>query len=146
MQTLKKTFNLNVGYSDHTDGIEVAIAAVALGACIIEKHLTLSKNLPGPDHRASLEPEEFADMVTAIRNIETALGDGKKYPSVSESKNIAIARRSIVAHTKIKKGDIFSADNIIAKRPGTGISPMKWDEVIGRKSRHDFEIDDLIVL
>ena len=146
MQTMHETFHLEVGYSDHTKGIEVPIAAVALGATIIEKHFTLDRNMEGPDHKASLEPDELAAMVSAIRNIEKSLGIGIKEPSSSEKKNIAVARKSIVAKTKIKAGDVFTEENITVKRPGTGISPMKWFEVIGIKAVRDFDEDELITL
>jgi len=146
MQSIHEAFGVAVGYSDHTLGIEVAIAAVAMGATVIEKHLTLDRNLPGPDHQASLEPSELKAMVTAIRNIEIALGDGIKRPSSSELKNKPIARRSLVAATKIRSGECFTESNITAKRPGTGISPMHWDEVLGKIADHEFEPDDLIEL
>lgn len=146
MRTIADTFNVAVGYSDHTAGIEVSIAAVALGACMIEKHLTLDRNLPGPDHKASLEPGPFGDMVSAIRNIEVALGSTVKAPSPSELRNKPIARRSLVASRAIKAGEVFTADNVVAKRPGTGISPMRWDEVIGRAAPRDFESDEFINL
>ena len=144
MITLKNAFGLEVGYSDHTLGIEVDIAAVAMGAKIIEKHFTLDKSLPGPDHKASLEPDELAAMVGAIRNIELALGDGLKCFSKSESENIKIVRKSIVAKCDIKKGEIFSEQNICVKRPGDGINPMRWDEVIGQISQKDYKQDELI--
>ena len=144
MITLKNAFGLEVGYSDHTLGIEVDIAAVAMGAKIIEKHFTLDKSMPGPDHKASLEPGELAAMVEAIRNIELALGDGLKHFSKSESENIKIARKSIVAKCDIKKGEIFSEQNICVKRPGDGINPMRWDEVIGQISQKDYKQDELI--
>jgi len=144
MLTIKETFKVKVGYSDHTKGIEVAIAAVAMGAEVIEKHFTLDRNLPGPDHKASLEPDELKAMVSAIRNIELALGDGVKKASKSEIKNITLARKSIVAIKKIKKGEIFSTQNIASKRPGNGINPMRWDEIIGKKSIKEFKPDDLI--
>lgn len=146
MVSLGKAFGVSVGYSDHTPGIEVPIAAVALGASVIEKHFTLDRNLPGPDHRASLEPDELKAMVQGIRNIEKALGDGIKRPSPSELKNKPIARKSIVAARTIKAGDTFSEKNIMTKRPGTGISPMRWDEVIGRIASRDFSEDELIEL
>ncbi|EMK10353.1 MULTISPECIES: N-acetylneuraminate synthase [Leptospira] len=146
METLKSAFRTKVGYSDHTVGIEVAIAAVALGATVIEKHFTLDKNLPGPDHKASLEPNELKMMVSSIRNIETSMGDGIKKPSSSERKNIPIARKSIVATRNISKGEIFSKSNITTKRPGDGLSPMNWDMVIGKQARRDFQIDELIEL
>lgn len=147
MSHIENEFKTKVGYSDHTLGIEVPVAAVALGAVIIEKHFTLDKNMEGPDHAASIEPQELLSMVTAIRNIELAIsGNGLKQPSESEMKNIAIARKSIVAIKPIKRGDLFTSENITAKRPGTGISPMKWDEVIGSFSGYDFDVDDLIRL
>ncbi|MDB6059942.1 MAG: N-acylneuraminate-9-phosphate synthase [Verrucomicrobiaceae bacterium] len=146
MQSIQAALGVSVGYSDHTSGIEVAIAAVALGASIIEKHFTLDRNLPGPDHKASLEPAELKAMVNAIRNIELALGDGTKRPTPSEEKNKAIVRKSLMASREIKAGDIFSADNIITKRPGSGISPMRWDEIIGQKAPRDFAADELIEL
>lgn len=147
MLDIQREFGTDVGYSDHTLGIEVPIAAAALGARIIEKHFTIDRNMPGPDHKASLEPEELKKMVKCIRNIELAIsGSGIKKPSDSEIKNITIARKSIVAKTEIKKGEIFSEQNITTKRPGTGISPMKWDEVIGKIAVKDFEEDELIVL
>jgi N,N'-diacetyllegionaminate synthase len=144
MQSIHAAFGVKMGYSDHTSGIEVAIAAVALGAKVIEKHFTLDRNLPGPDQKASLEPQELKAMVTAIRNIEIALGDGVKRLTPSEARNKPVARKSLVASRAIKAGESFTAENITAKRPGTGISPMRWDEVIGRKSRRDFAIDELI--
>ncbi len=146
MLTLQDAFSVRVGYSDHTLGIEVAVAAVALGATVIEKHLTLDCNLPGPDHKASLEPEEFKAMVVAIRNIEKAMGDGVKRPSPSETKNKPIARKSLVAAQTIRKGELFCETNLAVKRPGTGLSPMRWDEVLGSKAPRDFEIDELIEL
>jgi len=144
MLTIKNKFNLEVGYSDHTQGIEIAIASVALGAKIIEKHFTLDKNMDGPDHKASLEPHELKAMVNSIRNIEKAFGDGIKKPSKSEINNIEIARKSIVAKTKINKGEIFSEKNITTKRPALGISPMKWDEIIGSIAQRNYEEDELI--
>ena len=144
MQSLQRAFGVAVGYSDHTQGIEVAIAAVALGATVIEKHFTLDRNLPGPDHKASLEPAEFKAMVTAIRNIEVALGDGIKRLTSSEAQNKPVARKSLVASQAIKKGEVFSAQNVAAKRPGTGISPMRWDDVIGCVSLKAYDEDDLI--
>lgn len=146
MVNIGKAFGVSVGYSDHTPGIEVPIAAVALGATVIEKHFTLDRSLPGPDHRASLEPDELKAMVQGIRNIEKALGDGIKRPSPSELKNKPIARKSLVAARPIKAGEAFTEDNLIAKRPGTGISPMQWDEVIGRTAPRDFSEDELIEL
>ncbi len=146
MNTIKDELNVEVGYSDHTLGIEVPIAAVAMGAKVIEKHFTLDKNMEGPDHKASLEPQELKEMVLRIRNIEKALGNGKKEPSKSEFKNLGVARKSIVADRKIKKGEIFTEDNITCKRPGNGISPMKWEEVIGKIAVKDFDEDEMIVL
>jgi N,N'-diacetyllegionaminate synthase len=146
MQSIHASFGVAVGYSDHTSGIEVAIAAVAMGASVIEKHFTLDRNLPGPDQKASLEPEELKAMVSAIRNIEVALGDGIKRLTPSEARNKPIARKSLVASQKIKEGEPFSAQNITAKRPGTGITPMCWDEVIGRFAPRDFVEDELIEL
>ena len=144
MQQIKKEFDVAVGYSDHTKGIEVPIAAVALGASVIEKHFTLDRNMEGPDHKASLQPDELKAMVSAIRNIEKALGSGKKTVSESERKNIAIARKSIVAASPIKKGDILTEENLTVKRPGTGVSPMRWEEVVGTKAIRDFNEEDLI--
>lgn len=146
MNTLKERFGVEVGYSDHTPGIEVPVAAVAMGATVIEKHFTLDKNMPGPDHKASLEPQELAAMVSAIRNIEKSMGDGRKKPSASECPNKAVARKSIVAARKIRKGEIFTEENMTTKRPGSGISPMKWFEVLGQESPCDFEEDELIKL
>jgi sialic acid synthase SpsE len=144
MQTLAAAFKLPVGYSDHTLGIEVSIAAAAMGAKIIEKHFTLDKKLPGPDHKASLEPGELKEMVKAIRNIEIALGDGIKKPNKSEIEIMKVVRKSIVASKSIKKGEMFTKTNITVKRPGTGISPMRWDEVIGERANRDFKDDELI--
>lgn len=144
MLTIKNEFNVSVGYSDHTLGIEVPIAAVALGAEVIEKHITLDRAMQGPDHQASLEPIEFKNMVSSIRNIEKAMGDGAKKPSHSEIPNILIARRSLVAAKKVSKGSIFQNEDIIAKRPAKGINPMLINSVIGTKAVKDFEIDDLI--
>jgi N,N'-diacetyllegionaminate synthase len=146
MLTIKEAFKVKVGYSDHTLGIEIPIAAVAMGAEIIEKHFTLDKKMEGPDHKASLEPEELKSMVEAIRNIEKAMGNGVKLPSKSEEKNKNIARKSIVAIKNIKKGEIFTEENIGIKRPGRGISPMKWDEVLGKIAKKDFNEDELIEL
>lgn len=145
MKTLESKFNVKVGYSDHTKGIEVAIAAVALGAVVIEKHFTLDKNMIGPDHKASLELNELTSMVNAIRNIEVSLGNGDKNPSDSEKKNISIARKSIVAKQEIKKGDVFTTDNLTVKRPGDGISPMEWFNILGTTASRDFDIDEKIV-
>lgn len=146
MQSIHAAFGVAVGYSDHTPGIEVAIAAVAMGASVIEKHFTLDRNLPGPDHKASLEPAELRMMISAIRNIELALGDGIKRPTASESRNKTVARKSLVASAPIKSGERFSERNVTAKRPGTGISPMRWDEVMGRTASRDFAPDELIEL
>jgi len=144
MLTIREELGVNIGYSDHTLGIEVPIAAVAMGATVIEKHFTLDRTLTGPDHAASLEPHELKSMVTAIRNIKKAMGDGIKKPSPSETRNIPIARKSIVAKKPIKKGERYSEENITVKRPGTGISPIEWDNIINQKSIKDFIIDDLI--
>ncbi len=144
MVTIGNAFGMKYGYSDHTLGIEIPIAAVALGACVIEKHFTLDCNMEGPDHRASLNPQGLKDMVSAIRNIELALGDGIKKASPSEYKNLAIARKSIVAKQNIKAGEAFTQDNITVKRPGTGISAMRWDEIIGTKASRDYVEDELI--
>jgi len=142
--TIQKEFDVAVGYSDHTLGIEVDIAAVAMGASCIEKHFTLDKTMDGPDHKASLEPEELKSMVSAIRNIEKALGSSEKRPSPSENVNIDIVRKSIVANQKINKGDILTDKNITIKRPGKGISPMQWDEIIGTIAVKNYKLDDLI--
>lgn len=146
MCSIRDALGVAIGYSDHTLGIEVPIAAVALGATVIEKHLTLDRNLPGPDHKASLKPDEFAAMVSAIRNIEQAMGDGIKRPSPSEAKNKPIARKSLVAAKQIRAGEQFTAENVTAKRPGSGISPMRWDEVVGRVAARDFAADELITI
>ena len=146
MLTIQEELGIAVGYSDHTRGIEIPVAAVAMGATVIEKHFTLDRTLPGPDHAASLEPNELKAMVAAIRNIEKAMGDGVKKPSPSEIKNMLIARKSIVAKNPIKKGEAFSEDNLTVKRPGTGISPMEWDNVILQKAQKDFNKDELIKL
>ena len=145
MLTIRNAFpGISVGYSDHTLGIEVAIAAVALGATVIEKHVTLDKDMPGPDHKASLEPGELKAMISGIRNIEKALGTGIKKPSSSELKNKPVARKSIVAACPIQKGELFTEKNITVKRPGTGISPMRWDDMIGRKANRNYGKDELI--
>ncbi|MCZ8157121.1 MAG: N-acetylneuraminate synthase [Leptospira sp.] len=144
MKTIQNAFGVKVGYSDHTVGIEISLAAVALGASIIEKHLTLDRRMSGPDHKASIEPNELNAMVAGIRNIEQALGDGIKTPTPSEIKNIPIARKSIVAKKNIKKGDIFTEENLSVKRPGNGISPMNWLEVLGKIALKDYQEDDLI--
>lgn len=146
MHTIAKEFNVSYGYSDHTLGIEVPIAAVALGATIIEKHFTLDKNMEGPDHKASLEPNELLSMVLAIRNIELALGNSTKVASSSEIANKDIIRKSIVAKIGIKSGELFSENNLTSKRPGTGISPMEWDNVIGKVAPKDFDVDEIITL
>ena len=146
MVTMRNEFGVNVGYSDHTLGHEVAVAAVALGACVIEKHLTLDNSASGPDHAASLEPNKFGDMVRAIRNIELALGDGIKVPRPSEISNMTVARKSIVASGFIRKGERFTALNLAAKRPGSGLSPMLWDHVIGQEAKRDFAPNELIEL
>ncbi len=144
MQTLKNAFNLDVGYSDHTKGIHISLAAIALGASVIEKHFTLDKNMSGPDHKASLEPDELQELCTKIREIESALGNGIKQASKSERKNIEIARKSLVAKKKIKKGEIFSEENLTTKRPASGISAMRYDEYLGKKASKDYEEDELI--
>ncbi|WP_374445530.1 N-acetylneuraminate synthase [Epilithonimonas sp.] len=147
MLSIQQEFGTKVGYSDHTLGIEVPVAAVALGASIIEKHFTLDNTMEGPDHVASLEPNQLKEMVKSIRNIEKAIsGDGTKKPSMSEMKNIEIARKSILAKKDIKKGEIFTEENLTIKRPGTGISPMKWDEVIGKVADREYKADELIQL
>ncbi|MBU3601773.1 N-acetylneuraminate synthase [Polynucleobacter sp. AM-25C3] len=146
MQSIHTAFGTAVGYSDHTQGMEVAIAAVAMGAVVIEKHFTLDRNLPGPDHQASLEPEELNAMVAAIRNIEVALGDGIKRLTPSEARNKSVVRKSIVASRDIKAGEQFTAENIATKRPGMGISPMRWDEVLGKSAKRDFLSDESIEL
>jgi N,N'-diacetyllegionaminate synthase len=144
MQTIAQAFGVAVGYSDHTEGIAVPIAAVAMGATVIEKHLTLDRNLPGPDHKASLEPDDFAAMVRSIRTVEQALGDGIKRPTSSEQANLPVVRKSLVAARPIRAGELFSEASLTAKRPGTGISPMQWDAWIGRPASRDFAADELI--
>ena len=144
MQSIHAAFDVAVGYSDHTEGIEIAIAAVAMGASVIEKHFTLDRTFPGPDHQASLEPAELKAMVTAIRNIEIALGDGIKRLTPSEARNKPVARKSLVASRAISIGEIFTAENITTKRPGTGISPMRWDEFVGQAAQKDYHEDELI--
>lgn len=146
MLTMRDELGIEVGYSDHTLGIEIPIAAVAMGAQIIEKHFTLDKTMDGPDHKASLEPHELKAMITAIRNVESALGTGVKKPSNSEQRNIGIVRKSIAAKNEIKKGEVFSEENLVTKRPGTGVSPMKWNEIIGTVADKDYKEDDLIEL
>ncbi|MFK5938617.1 MAG: N-acetylneuraminate synthase [Sulfurimonas sp.] len=144
MVTIGNTFDIAFGYSDHTLGVEVDIAAVAMGASCIEKHFTLDKTMEGPDHKASLEPDELMAMVKGIRNIELALGSSVKKPSKSEIPNIKVARKSIIASSDIKKGDILSGDNLAIKRPGNGISPMRWDEIVGSVASKDYAEDELI--
>ena len=146
MLTLREAFGLPAGYSDHTAGIEVPVAATALGATMIEKHFTLDKSAAGPDHAASLDPAELAAMVKAVRNVDSALGSRIKTPSPSEMKNIAVARKSIVAAKKIKKGETLTDSNLTAKRPGDGLSPMLWDMVVGTAAVRDFMPDDQIIL
>ena len=146
MDEIKRKTGKKVGYSDHTNGIEIPIAAAAMGAVVIEKHFTLDRNMEGPDHKASLEPDELSKMVSSIRNIEKAMGDGMKKPSGSEIKNRDIVRKSIVASKEIKSGELFSEDNITAKRPGDGISPMHWYEVLGTEAIKDFKKDEKIIL
>ncbi len=146
MRDLQEHFGLPVGFSDHTLGIEADIAAAALGACVIEKHFTLDKTLEGPDHKASLEPEELAAMIRAVRNVELALGDGKKRVTESEAKNKPVARKSIVAKREIRAGEAFTAENLTTKRPGDGISPMRWYEVLGQTAKRDFREDETITL
>ena len=146
MLTIRDTFGVQVGYSDHTLGVEVAIAAVALGATVIEKHFTLDRKMPGPDHKASLEPGELKSMVASIRNIEKAMGNGIKHPSLSESKNKSVVRKSLVAMHAISKGEVFCEANLAVKRPGTGLTPMRWDEILGRKAPRNFDADELIEL
>ena len=144
MQTISRAFGVAVGYSDHTDGIVVPISAVAMGATVIEKHLTLDRDLPGPDHKASLEPGQFVAMVEGIREIELALGDGIKRPTLSEQANLPVARKSLVAARSIRAGELFNEANLTAKRPGNGVSPMQWDNYMGRPASRDFATDDLI--
>lgn len=144
MQTIHNAFDVKVGYSDHTKGIEIPIAAVAMGACVIEKHFTLDKTLEGPDHKASLEPHEFIAMVKAIRNVEKALGNGVKIPTLSESKNKSIGRKTIVAKCSIQQGEVFTENNLAIKRAGNGISPMLWDDIIGMIAEKNYQEDELI--
>lgn len=146
MDAIREKFGVEVGYSDHTKGIEVPIAAVALGATVIEKHFTLNRNMEGPDHKASLEPDELKAMVSAIRNIEQAVGDGVKKVTDSEKGNISVARKSIVAARNINKGEVFTEENLTVKRPGTGISPMHWEEILGQVAKRDFAEEELIEL
>jgi N,N'-diacetyllegionaminate synthase len=144
MVTIGRTFDVAFGYSDHTLGIEVDVAAVAMGASCIEKHFTLDKTMQGPDHKASLDPDELKAMVSAIRNIEIALGSSIKKPSKSEIPNMKVARKSIVASCNIKKGEILNKDNLTVKRPGDGINPMRWDEIVGTVATKDYDEDELI--
>ena len=144
IDTMKEAFGLPVGYSDHTKGLEIPVAAVARGACVIEKHFTLDRNMEGPDHKASIEPDELKQMVDMIRHVEAAIGDGVKKVSPSELKNQDIARKSIIAKTMIKAGDVFSEENITTKRPGSGINPMKWFDLLGKRAKHDYQEDYLI--
>ena len=144
MQAMGSDLGVRVGYSDHTLGIEIPIAAAALGACVIEKHFTLDRGMAGPDHKASLEPDELKAMVQAVRRIECAMGDGVKKPSASEQKNISVARKSIVATCAIEFGELFTTKNLTAKRPGTGVSPMQWDEIVGRKASRNYRKDEQI--
>ncbi|WP_018667802.1 N-acetylneuraminate synthase [Bacteroides gallinarum] len=146
MLEIEREFGVNIGYSDHTEGIEVPIAAVALGATVIEKHFTLDRNMEGPDHKASLEPQELYAMVRAIRNVEQALGDGHKVVSTSEQKNIEIARKSIVAACHIRKGELLTEKNLTVKRPGNGVSPMRWEEVVGTYANRDYQEEEMIEL
>ncbi len=144
MATIAQAFEVKIGYSDHTKGIEIPIAAAAMGATVIEKHFTLDSSMQGPDHKASLEPQELIAMVKAVRNVEKALGDGIKKASRSEIKNIAVARKSIVASRAIRKGEILSAENLSVKRPGNGISPMRWDEIVGTPACKDYHEDEML--
>jgi N,N'-diacetyllegionaminate synthase len=144
MLNIKKHLRVRVGYSDHTKGIVIPIAAVALGAVVIEKHFTLDKNMIGPDHKASLDPSELKEMINGIRIVEQSLGNGVKKPTKSELKNIFIARKSIVASKKINKGEKFTKDNLTTKRPGNGISPMKWYEIMGKIASKNYEVDEMI--
>lgn len=146
MTRMREELGVPTGYSDHTQGIEIPIAAAAMGASVIEKHFTLDKNMEGPDHKASLEYDELQRMVSSIRIIESALGDGKKEPSESEKGNICIVRKSIVAKCDIEPGELFTEDNLVTKRPGTGISPMRWEQVVGQKAKRKFSADELIEL
>jgi N,N'-diacetyllegionaminate synthase len=146
MQTMRDALGVAVGYSDHTLGIDVSLAAVAMGAVVIEKHFTLDRNAEGPDHKASLEPADLAAMVAGIRNVEQALGDGIKKPGASETKNLVVVRKSIVASRDIREGDVFDGSNVTVKRPGNGLSPMRWDDVIGQRAKRAFAADELIEL
>ncbi|MBP7320586.1 MAG: N-acetylneuraminate synthase family protein, partial [Lachnospiraceae bacterium] len=144
MKTMQEEFRVPVGYSDHTQGIAMSLAAVALGAQVIEKHFTLDRQMEGPDHKASLIPEELEELVMGIRQIELGLGSGIKIPSESEKKNITAARKSIVAGKDIHKGELFSVDNLAVKRPGSGLSPMKWNQVLGQRANRDYKADELL--
>ena len=144
METMRDAFDLPIGYSDHTRGLEIPVAAVARGACVIEKHFTLSREMEGPDHKASIEPDELKQMVDMIRHVEVSIGDGVKKVSASEAKNQDIARKSIIAARAIKAGEVFSEENVTTKRPGSGINPMRWFDLLGRKAKHDYEEDYLI--
>jgi N,N'-diacetyllegionaminate synthase len=144
MITMRQAFKVPVGYSDHTSGIEIAIASAALGAEVIEKHFTLDRSMKGPDHKASIEPTEFKKMIVSIRNVEIAMGNGKKIPAKSELKNIDVVRKSIIAKIDIKKGEILTTNNLTAKRPGSGISPYKLDSILGKKAKKNFKKDELI--
>lgn len=144
MRTLHEQFGCDVGYSDHTKGITIPIAATAMGATVIEKHFTLDRSMEGPDHKASLEPDELAEMVTAIRQVEQAMGDGEKKPAASELANKSVARKSIIAARAIKKGEVYTEENLTTKRPGNGISPMRWYELIGKEANRDYAEDELI--
>lgn len=146
MGTMRERFGLPVGYSDHTEGIEIAVAAAALGAVVIEKHFTLDRNLEGPDHRASLEPDELKRLVTAVRSVESALGDGCKVPAASERRNRAVARKSIVAARPIRRGELFTEENLTTKRPGDGLSPLLWERAVGRPAPRDFAAEEGIEL
>lgn len=146
MKTMQDKFGCDIGYSDHTKGIKVSLYAVAMGATVIEKHFTLDKNLPGPDHKASLEPQELKDLVDGVRELEIIMGDGIKRAQTAEIKNISIARKSIVAAKNIKKGEIFSAENLACKRPGDGISPMRWNDIVGKVAARDYKMDEKIEL
>jgi N,N'-diacetyllegionaminate synthase len=146
MQSIAKEFGVKIGYSDHTLGIEIAIAAAALGASIIEKHFTLDRKMDGPDHKASLEPDELFEMIKSIRNIEIALGNGIKVPTAGELENIKVIRKSIVARNIIRRGQVICSEDLATKRPGNGMSPMRWEEVIGTVAKRDFFPDELIEL
>lgn len=146
MKTIQKQFDVRIGYSDHTTGISIPVAAVAMGATIIEKHFTLDRNMEGPDHKASLEPEELKSMISAIRSVELAIGSSEKKPVESEKKNMLVARKSLVANCPIKVGEVYTEGNLTVKRPGNGISPMRWFDVLGQEAIRDFEEDELIDL